>query len=101
MLRFSFLTFVLMYFCGSFFRTSIEDMLLHEVLHSFLPSVHHAEHPYYDGREDRPERTLTRGCADGKVCHQDGDRQHEIRRPLNTDDFGDNGPLNHRYTDPT
>ncbi|MGF6603261.1 hypothetical protein P3T23_008015 [Paraburkholderia sp. GAS448] len=98
MLRFSFLMCLLMYFCGSFFRTSIEDMLFHEALQSIFPAAHHSERRYNDGREDRPERTLTRGCADGDVCHQG---QREIRRPQHTDDFGDNGPLDRRYADPT
>jgi hypothetical protein len=97
MFRFSFLAFVLMYFCGSFFRTSIEEMLFHEALHSFFPASQHSGRRY-DGREDRPERTLTRACTDGEPCRQE---QRETKRLQHTDDFGENGPLDHRYADPT
>lgn len=97
MFRFSFLAFLLMYLCGSFFRASIEDLLFHELLRSVLPANHFNE-SRYNGREDWTERALTRGCADGGVCHQG---QHETRRTQRTDDFGDNGPLDRRYADPT
>lgn len=97
MFRFSFLVFLVMYFCGSFFRTSIEETLLREAIHSFFPSNPQTEH-HFAGRDQRSEHTLRRGCVDSDVCSQG---QPEMRRTQRTDEFGDNGPLDRRYVDPT
>ncbi|VVE16717.1 MULTISPECIES: hypothetical protein [Pandoraea] len=97
MFRFSFLTFLLVYFFSSIFRTSLVDMLVHDALHSITSLAQHSESRYYDDHKDRPEHMLMRGCADGEVCHPNIAR----RRPQHTDDFGENGPLDRRYADPT
>jgi|AACY02.3.fsa_nt_gi hypothetical protein len=101
MFRISFLLFVAISLFGGLFRMSVQDLLLREAVHSFLPSTQRHRQPLNAARHGTGEQVPSVACDGDQGC-TGGSRSRRYRdgHSPRVDAFGDNGPLDRRYPDP-
>lgn len=100
MFRISFLLFVAMSLCGSLFRMSVQDLLLREAVHSFLPSAQRLRQPLNAARHGTGEQLRSGACDGHQGCSRSRSLRYRDGPSPRVDAFGDNGPLDRRYPDP-
>ncbi len=79
---------------------SVQDLLLREAVHSFLPSTQRHRQQLNAARHGTGEQVRSVACDAHQGCSGSRSRRYRDRPSPRVDDFGDNGPLDRRYPDP-